>query len=217
MDNELWRWIWVATAMVMSLGEIFSAGFFLLPFGIGASLAAVAAWLNLHGAVQWLLFFGGTAASMLVLRRFMGRQDRHDDLPVGANRYVGMSARVIETIDSVTNSGRVRVESDEWRAVSETGHIEEGSLVRIIELHGTKLQVELLESPPDDYVPIARHSDAFPAGSPADGSGDVGGAAAGSAPDADSDGRGAGDSDDPSDAAHQELPAGPAGTEPRST
>ena len=116
MDNELWRWVWVAVAMVMGIGEIFTAGFFLLPFALGAVLAAAAAWLDLHGAVQWLLFFGGTTVSMLVLRRFMGRQDRPDDLPVGANRYIGMSGRVVELIDPVNNTGRVRVESDEWRA-----------------------------------------------------------------------------------------------------
>ena len=145
MDNELWRWVWVAVTMVMGVGEIFTAGFFLLPFALGAALAAAAAWLDLHGAVQWLLFFGGTAVSMLVLRRFIGRQDRPDDLPVGANRYIGMEARVIEDIDLVANTGRVRVESDEWRAVAENGPVAEGSLVRVTALHGTKLDVEVLE------------------------------------------------------------------------
>jgi membrane protein implicated in regulation of membrane protease activity len=153
VDNELWRWVWVAVAMVMGLGEIFTAGFFLLPFALGAVLAAAAAWLDLHGAVQWLLFFGGTAVSMVILRRFMGHQDRPDDLPVGANRYIGMSGRAVEVIDPVNNTGRVRVESDEWRAVCEAGRIEEGSLVRVVALAGTKLQVEFVEAPPDDYVP----------------------------------------------------------------
>lgn len=153
MDNELWRWVWVIVAMVMGLGEIFTAGFFLLPFGIGAALAAIAAWLDFHGAVQWLLFFGGTAVSLIILRRFMGRQDRPDDLPVGANRYIGMSGRVIETIDLVENTGRIRVESDEWRALAETGRIEEGSLVRVTALRGTKLLVEFTEPPPPGYVP----------------------------------------------------------------
>ncbi|WP_419922291.1 NfeD family protein [Candidatus Poriferisodalis sp.] len=153
MDNELWRWVWVAVAMVMGLGEIFTAGFFLAPFAIGGVLAAVAAWLDFPGGVQWLLFFAGTGASMLVLRRFMGRQDSPDDLPVGSYRYVGMEARVIEDIDLVENTGRVRVESDEWRAVTDTGPVKEGSLVRVIAVRGTKLLVEFVESPPHDYVP----------------------------------------------------------------
>ena len=153
MDNELWRWVWVAVAMVMGLGEIFTAGFFLAPFAIGGVLAAIAAWLDFPGGVQWVLFFAGTGASMLVLRRFMGRQDSPDDLPVGSYRYVGMEARVIEDIDLVENTGRVRVESDEWRAVTDTGSVKEGSLVRVIAVRGTKLLVEFAESPPPDYVP----------------------------------------------------------------
>ncbi len=148
----MWRWVWVVLALVMGLGEIFTAGFFLLPFAIGGVLAAAAAWLDLHGAVQWLFFFGGTGASMLVLRRFMGRQDSPDDLPVGAYRYIGMEARVIEDIDLVENTGRVRVLSDEWRAVTDTGPVEEGSLVRVTAIQGTKLLVELTGSPPPDYV-----------------------------------------------------------------
>ena len=148
----MWRWVWVVLALVMGLGEIFTAGFFLAPFAIGGVLAAAAAWLDLHGAVQWLLFFGGTGASMLVLRRFMGRQDSPDDLPVGAYRYVGMEARVIEDIDRVENTGRVRVLSDEWRAITDTGPVEEGSLVRVTAVQGTKLLVEFTESPPPDYV-----------------------------------------------------------------
>jgi len=191
VDNELWRWVWVAVAMVMGLGEIFTAGFFLLPFALGAVLAAAAAWLDFHGAVQWLLFFGGTAVSMLVLRRFMGHQDRPDDLPVGANRYIGTSGRVVEVIDPVNNTGRVRVESDEWRAAcQEAGRIEEGSLVRVVALAGTKLQVEFVEPPPDDYVPQVNPTATAPnpdaSGSPADhdaGDGDAADPAQPTAPD----------------------------------
>ena len=148
----MWRWVWVAVTMVMGIGEIFTAGFFLLPFAFGGALAAAAAWMDMAGAVQWLLFFGGTVVSMLMLRRFMVQQDRPDDLPVGANRYIGMEARVIEDIDPVANTGRVRVESDEWRAVADSGRVAEGCLVRIAALHGTKLEVEVLEPPPPGYV-----------------------------------------------------------------
>lgn len=193
MDNELWRWVWVITALVMGIGEIFTAGFFLLPFAIGAALAATAAWLDFHGGVQWLLFFGGTAASLLILRRFMVRQDGPDDLPVGANRYIGMSGRVVEIIDPVNNTGRVRVESDEWRAAcQDAGRIDEGSLVRVVALAGTKLQVEFVEPPHDDYVPHVDPTAAAPSpgapGSQADhDAGDGGSDAAGtdqpSAPD----------------------------------
>ncbi len=40
VENETWRWLWTGLAVVMGIGEIFTAGFFLLPFAIGAAAAA---------------------------------------------------------------------------------------------------------------------------------------------------------------------------------
>ena len=143
VDNEVWRWVWVGLAVFMSLAEIFTAGFFMLPFAIGAGLAAVAAWLDLGGAVQWVLFFAGTGVSMLYLRRFMRLQDEGEaSIAPGPLRYVGMTAFVLQTIDRSANTGRVRVETDEWRAISDTDDpIVEGATVQIVELRGTRLVV----------------------------------------------------------------------------
>ena len=38
-----WIWFWVILAAVLVVGEIFTAGFFLLPFGVGAMVAALVA------------------------------------------------------------------------------------------------------------------------------------------------------------------------------
>ena len=141
VDNEVWRWVWVGIAVFMSVAEIFSAGFFMLPFAIGASFAAAAAWLGLNGAVQWVLFFATTGVSMLYLRRFMRRQDDDDAPAAGAHRYVGMTATVIESIDMAANTGMVRVQTDEWRAISEASDIPEGAAVEVLEVRGTRLLV----------------------------------------------------------------------------
>ena len=145
MDNELWRWIWIAVALVMGLGEIVTAGFFLLPFGIGATLAGIASWIGLHGAVQWVLFFGGTGISMLFVLRFMRAQDQEDGLLIGPSRYVGMRAVVIEKVDMVANTGRIRVEAEEWRAITDGDPIPEGVTVEVTELRGTRLVVAEVE------------------------------------------------------------------------
>ena len=145
MDNEVWRWVWTVMAVVLSIGEIFSAGFFLLPFGIGAMLAAVAARAGLHGAVQWVAFFAGTAVSMLYLRRFIRLQDTENGLTIGPSRYVGMSAVVLEDVDMSANTGRIRVEAEEWRAITDGTPITAGATVEITELRGTRLVVAEVE------------------------------------------------------------------------
>ncbi len=145
MDNEVWRWVWTGLALAMGVGEIVTAGFFLLPFAIGAGLAAVAAWIGIADVVQWLLFFVGTGAAMLYLRRFMRGQDTEDGLVVGPGRYVGMRALVLERVDRDANTGLVRVEAEEWRAITEGSPIEEGVSVKVVALRGTRLVVQQSE------------------------------------------------------------------------
>lgn len=145
MDNEVWRWVWTGLALLMGLGEIVTAGFFLLPFAIGAGLAAVAAWVGAADIVQWLLFFVGTGISMLYIRRFMRTQDEDSGLVVGPGRYVGMEALVLETIDTGANTGLIRVEAEEWRATTEGTPIDEGKRVKVVALRGTRLVVSEVE------------------------------------------------------------------------
>ena len=141
MDNELWRWVWTGIALVMGLGEIVTAGFFLLPFAVGGGLAAIAAWIGLAAAVQWVLFFGGTGVAFLFVRRFMRAQDDEEGLLIGPARYVGQRALVLEAVDMASNTGLIRVEAEEWRAVTDGGPIPEGATVEVVELRGNRLLV----------------------------------------------------------------------------
>ena len=52
MEFQIW-WIWMAIAALFIIGEIFTQGFFLLWFGIGAAVAGVLAILGL--GVGWQL------------------------------------------------------------------------------------------------------------------------------------------------------------------
>ena len=122
MDNEVWRWLWTIFAIVMGIGEIFTAGFFLLPFAIGAAAAAILAWADVAVLAQWLVFFGVSILSLVVLRRFISRQDEGEQPKVGANRWVGVRGIVLEDIDPQSGAGMVRVATEEWRATSHDAH-----------------------------------------------------------------------------------------------
>jgi membrane protein implicated in regulation of membrane protease activity len=128
----------------MGIGEIFTAGFFLLPFAIGAGAAAVLAWAGAAALAQWLVFFGVSVFSLAYLRRFITRQDEGEQPRVGANRWVGMDGVVIEDIDPVSGGGMVKVESEQWRAVAPQG-ISAGQRIIVTEVRGARLVVEPLE------------------------------------------------------------------------
>jgi membrane protein implicated in regulation of membrane protease activity len=145
VDNETWRWLWTIFAIVVGIGEIFTAGFFLLPFAIGAAAAAILAWLSAPIIAQWLVFFGVTTISLVYLRRFIGRQDEGEQPRVGANRWVGSEGLVLQDIDPHTGAGMVRILNEEWRAAS-AGPIPAGSRIVVTQVDGARLIVERLEA-----------------------------------------------------------------------
>ncbi|MCY3863580.1 MAG: NfeD family protein [bacterium] len=140
MENEVWRWLWTCSAVVFSLAEVFTAGFFLLPFAIGAAAAAVLAWVDAHILWQWLVFFVGSAVSFVYLRRFVRRLDDDEQPRVGANRLIDAHGKVIERVDDDEQTGMVRIGGEEWRAVA-AEPIEVETRVMVTEIDGTRLVV----------------------------------------------------------------------------
>jgi membrane protein implicated in regulation of membrane protease activity len=144
VDNEVWRWMWTIFAVVMGIGEIFTAGFFLLPFAIGAGAAAILAWAGAAVVSQWLVFFGVSVFALAYLRRFITRQDEGEQPRIGANRWVGMEGVVIDDIDPVSGEGMVRVELQEWRAIAPQT-VPAGQKIVVTDVQGARLVVEPLE------------------------------------------------------------------------
>lgn len=136
------RWIWLGLALAFFLAEIFTAGFVLACFGVGAAAAGVVAFVGGSPAWQLLTFVVVSTVSVLFSRRFADRVSTSDAEKVGVDRVLGKQAVVVEAIEPDSTSGRVRVEREEWRAEStERVSIPEGTRVEVMSVEGTRLQV----------------------------------------------------------------------------
>jgi len=145
MAVNIW-WIWMVIAALFVIGEIFTAGFFLLWFGIGAAVAGILALLGLGAGWQWGTFIVVSGVLFGVSRRFAERFTKKQPPGIGADRFVGKKGVVLEEVDNVKNTGRVRIDKEEWRADSDTGEvIPVGKMVRVARLDGTHLVVETLK------------------------------------------------------------------------
>lgn len=148
-DPEVWRWVWLAVALVAVVGEMASAGsFFALPFAIGAAAACGLAFLDASLGVQWIAFVGLSFAGVAALRPLARRLDLHTSSEgIGAKRWMGQTATVLEAIPAGVNEcGMVRVGREEWRAESRDGTpVPAGALVKVIDVTGTRLVVWPLE------------------------------------------------------------------------
>jgi membrane protein implicated in regulation of membrane protease activity len=144
MSIQMW-WLWMVLAAILVVGEIFTAGFFLLWFGIGAAVAGILALIGLGPAWQWGSFVVVSGVLFGVSRRFAERFSAKQPPGIGADRLIGKTGVVLEDIDNTSNTGRVRLDKEEWRAESATGeNIATGSRVEVVRLDGTHVVVTVL-------------------------------------------------------------------------
>ncbi|MBN1756594.1 NfeD family protein [bacterium] len=142
MKLELW-WIWMVFAAVFVIGEMFTAGFFLLWFGIGAAVAGILALAGLGAGWQWAAFIVISGILFGVSRKFAEKFTRKQPPGIGADRFLGKKGLVLKDIDNLQNKGQVRLDKEEWRAESEDGQIiKAGDIVEIIKVDGTHLVVK---------------------------------------------------------------------------
>ncbi|MCH7669593.1 MAG: NfeD family protein [Acidobacteria bacterium] len=135
---------WAATAVALAIGEIFTAGFFLISFAAGAGVAAALAAAGVNPPTQIVAFLIVSVIGLLWTRKY-AIQDRPPLIPVGANRFLGKQA-VVERDISRHTAGRVRIGSEDWRAVTDADEVyETGTTVKIVAIRGTSLVVTAQE------------------------------------------------------------------------
>ena len=145
MPSSIW-WIWMILAAICIIGEIFTAGFFLLWFGIGALVAGLLAILGLGVGWQWAAFVVVSGVLFAVSRRFAERFTKKQPPGIGADRFIGKRGLVLEEIDNAKNTGRIRIDKEEWRADSDTDEvIAVGGRVEVTRLDGTHMVVKPVE------------------------------------------------------------------------
>ena len=144
MDSpETWRLIWLVAAALFAIGEMSNPGtFFLLPFALGAVVAALLAFAGVGTGWEWLAFVGVSGGVFAAMRPIARRLDNDEPVEgIGARRLIGEQAVVLEEIPN-NGAGLVRVHREEWRAQAiDDGVVAVGARVRIVEMRGTQVMV----------------------------------------------------------------------------
>ena len=144
MDDSTWIWIWLTAALVLGFGEMLTAGFFLLPFSVGAVAGFLLAIFGIEPWIQFVAFLVVSVIALFWLRRFVQHEDENQPA-VGSNRYIGSRAMVKERIDRLSSTGRVLMEAEDWRATTTGDPIEPGTEVMVVDVTGSRLIVEPVE------------------------------------------------------------------------
>jgi membrane protein implicated in regulation of membrane protease activity len=140
-DQATWIAIWLIAAGLLAVGEMVTAGFFLLPFAGGAAAAGILALANVAIPFQITVFVVVSIASLWLLQIF-ARKDVHGELlPVGASRYTGSHALVTQPVSRLAGTGRVMMGTEDWRATTDGADIDAGTEVLVVEVRGSRLVV----------------------------------------------------------------------------
>ena len=134
-------WIlWLVAAALFGIGEMHTSGFYLLPFAIGATLAAIVALLGVGTGLSAVVFVLASAVVVLALRP-VARRHRRLPPPIrtGAAALIGKPAMVLERIANREGVGCVRIDGGEvWtaRSYDDDEVIEAGQRVEVVEIRG---------------------------------------------------------------------------------
>ena len=122
---EVWH-VWMIIALLLVVVEVFTSGFAVLCFSIGAVAAAVMSATDCELKWQILVFAVFSALAFVLVRPLLLKafaRNKVSEVKWGVEVLVGRTATVTEAIDWNRNQGRVAVDGDDWKAVTEDGSV----------------------------------------------------------------------------------------------
>jgi membrane protein implicated in regulation of membrane protease activity len=144
-----WSWIlWTVLGVILIVAEIFTPGFVLLWFGIGALAAAFAGLVGITSlSLQFLIFalvsVALTAASRTIFVNYFSREREGSDLKSGVDALPGKVGTVVSSSEGALNEGAVKVFGSTWTAYPAEGEepLEAGERVTVERVQGSSLYV----------------------------------------------------------------------------
>ena len=135
--------IWIAVMVLLIIGEAATVGLTFIWFAVGALGGLIAAALGGSVLVQLLVFLAVSAVALSLVRPIAKKHLQFRLTPTNADRVIGKTAVVTETIDNVAGQGQVKIGGQEWTARSEHNTvIPAQEKVRVLRIEGVKVFVE---------------------------------------------------------------------------
>lgn len=133
---------WLIIAGICLILEIFTEGFLMIWFGIGALAAMGVSFLVDSIIIQFVTFL--VVSTILVLcTRKLAKKIEPQNVATNVYTVIGKKATVSTTIDNTKGQGQIKVDGDIWSAKNEVDEIiPEGSSVEILRIEGVKTVVK---------------------------------------------------------------------------
>ena len=152
-----WFWVlWCILGAILIVAEIFTSGFVLLWFGIGALAAAFAGFIGIDSLVIQFLIFAVvsvalTAASRTIFLNYFSRERTGESLRSGVDALPGKIGTVVSSSTGALHEGAVKVFGSTWTAYPAPGEapLEAGERVCVESVEGASIYVKRIGGEPD--------------------------------------------------------------------
>lgn len=140
--------VWLALAIILGIAEIFTVGFFVIFFALGALVAAATCFLTDSTIIQTVVFVVASVLMVWLGRPVLKKNFKVGDKPahesnVGA--LIGAEALVLEEVDQYRGKVKVVHTGETWTAYLSPDYTQEilpvGSPALIEKVDGAKLAV----------------------------------------------------------------------------
>ena len=133
---------WLIVAGICFVIEIYTIGFFIFWFGIGALFALVTSLFTNNLLIQALVFIISSTLLLLLTKPLMKRFVKNSNSkPTNVYSIIGKEGIVLEDIDSLNSKGTIKVAGETWSAIADID-IKKNTKVKVIGISGVKAKVE---------------------------------------------------------------------------
>ncbi len=154
MEEYFWI-VWVVLGVVLLVAEIFTTGFVLLWFGIGALAAALIGLAGFGYPLQFLVFLSVsmalTVASRTIFTKYFVRKELEGGFKTGVAALPGKQGTVVTSSRGALHEGAVKVYGSTWTAYPAEGEeaLEAGDRVIVESVRGASIYVRRVSATPD--------------------------------------------------------------------
>lgn len=163
MSDDAILILWTILGVVLIVAEVFTSGFVLLWFGIGALLAAFAGFLGAGYTTQFFIFLIASVVLTIASRTIFAAHfspAKTGNLKTGVDSLPGKVGTVVHSSHGAMNEGAVKVFGSTWTAYPSEGEspLEAGDRVVVERVQGASIYVRRVGQIPEWRTPHALSS-----------------------------------------------------------
>lgn len=149
MEQLAWI-LWIVLGVALIIAEIFTFGFVLFCFGLGALAAAFVGILGFGFGLQFLIFaivsIVLTVMSRTIFSKYFSHSE-HGDLKMGMDALPGQIGTVTAASKGALHEGAVKVYGSTWTAfpVNSEMPLLEGEKVEVVRVQGSSIFVQRID------------------------------------------------------------------------